>query len=82
MCSRIQSTTLLSAETIRSALSRALVHYYPFAGRIVAGDDSDDDDVYIKCGREGVAFVAASTDLAVKVVICLHRSPGSRKLLD
>ena len=92
---KVSATTLLvfedpipnAAEAIRGALSRALVHYYPFAGRIVAGDDDDDDDddddVYIKCSGEGVAFVAASTDHAVKEVICLDRSsPGARTLAD
>ncbi|CAL4891515.1 unnamed protein product [Urochloa decumbens] len=38
-----------TAETIKTALSRALVHYYPFAGRIVAAGDG-----YIQCGGEGV----------------------------
>ncbi|XP_066342192.1 acyl transferase 15-like [Miscanthus floridulus] len=88
---KVSATTLLvfedpipnAAKAIRSALSRALVHYYPFAGRIVAGDDDDDDDVYTKCSGEGVAIVTASTDHAVKEVICLDQSsPGARTLAD
>ncbi|XP_066342190.1 acyl transferase 15-like [Miscanthus floridulus] len=88
---KVSATTLLvfedpmpnAAEAIPDALSRALVHYYPFADQIVAGDDDDDGDVYIKCSGEGVAFVAVSTDHAVKEVICLDQSsPGARMLAD
>ncbi|KAF8650182.1 hypothetical protein HU200_064037 [Digitaria exilis] len=67
-----------AAETIQAALSRALSHYYPIAGRIVAreggcdgdGGDEDDDEVYIDCNGEGVAFVAASASQALKEVVC------------
>ena len=46
------------AETVRAALSRALVHYFPVAGRVaVAGGR-----LRIACTGEGVAFVAASAD--------------------
>ncbi|KAG2642518.1 hypothetical protein PVAP13_2KG092500 [Panicum virgatum] len=89
------STTLLvfehplhnAAETIRGALSRALAHYYPIASRIVVaggggGGSSGGGDVYIECNDEGVAFVAAHTDHALKEVICFDRSPAARKLLD
>ncbi|KAF7013509.1 unnamed protein product [Triticum aestivum] len=53
------------AETIKKALSRALVPYYPMAGRLVAGAD---DDVYlnISCTGEGVPFVAASASCALE----------------
>ncbi|RCV39183.1 hypothetical protein SETIT_8G203100v2 [Setaria italica] len=71
-----------AAETIRAALSRALVHYYPIAGRIVAGAGDNDDDVHIECNDEGVVFVAASASYALKEVLCFNRSPGARKLLD
>ncbi|KAF8772871.1 hypothetical protein HU200_005261 [Digitaria exilis] len=54
-----------AAETIKRALSQALVHYYPIAGRIVAVDE-DDDELHILCNGEGVAFVAASADCALK----------------
>ncbi|XP_006657297.1 acyl transferase 15-like [Oryza brachyantha] len=47
------------ADTIRRALSRALVLYYPLAGRLaVAGDGSG--DVLFSCTAEGVLFVAAA----------------------
>uniref|UniRef100_A0ACD5YRF3 Uncharacterized protein n=1 Tax=Avena sativa TaxID=4498 RepID=A0ACD5YRF3_AVESA len=54
------------AETIRRGLSRALIHYYPIAGRLaVAGDG---EEVVIQCTGEGVSFVAASANCAIKDV--------------
>ncbi|TVU07202.1 hypothetical protein EJB05_47246, partial [Eragrostis curvula] len=44
-----------AAETIRKALSQALVPYYPIAGRITATGHG----LAIACTGEGVAFVAA-----------------------
>ncbi|XP_025803815.1 acyl transferase 15-like [Panicum hallii] len=71
-----------AAGTIQAALSRALAHYYPIAGRIVARGGDDGDDAYIECNDEGVVFVAASTSHALKEVICFDWSPDARKLLD
>ncbi|KAL6598458.1 hypothetical protein ACP70R_046157 [Stipagrostis hirtigluma subsp. patula] len=72
-------------ETIKRALSRALVHYYPISGRIAAGPDGD-GELHIQCNGEGVAFVAASADCALKEAVFFdHRSPpGARTaaLLD
>ncbi|CAL5005571.1 unnamed protein product [Urochloa decumbens] len=86
---KIQATALLMfehpihevANTIKRALSRALVHYYPIAGRIVAGDD-DGSGVHIQCNGEGVAFVSASANCALKEAMSLDRSHGARTLLD
>ncbi|KAG2570861.1 hypothetical protein PVAP13_7KG013700 [Panicum virgatum] len=44
------------AETLRQALSRGLVPYYPVAGRVTAGAHG----LSIACTDEGVVFVAAS----------------------
>ncbi|XP_006661614.1 acyl transferase 15-like [Oryza brachyantha] len=49
------------AATIRRALSQALVHYYPIAGRLAM----DDDNFHIDCTGEGVTFVAASANRTV-----------------
>ncbi|KAG2615562.1 acyl transferase 15-like [Panicum virgatum] len=54
------------ADTIRRALSEALVHYYPIAGRVSAGDD-----VRISCTGDGVAFVAATASCTLQDVRCL-----------
>ncbi|XP_006662150.1 acyl transferase 15-like [Oryza brachyantha] len=50
------------AETIRRALSQALVHYYPIAGRLTV----DNNDVHIDCTGEGVTFVSASANCTIK----------------
>uniref|UniRef100_A0A0E0P5D5 Uncharacterized protein n=1 Tax=Oryza rufipogon TaxID=4529 RepID=A0A0E0P5D5_ORYRU len=55
------------AETIRRALSRALVHYYPFAGRLAGGSD-DGHDVVFSCTGEGVAFVRATANCTLEDV--------------
>jgi hypothetical protein len=48
------------AETVRRALSDALVHYYPAAGRLIADDSGV--ALHIACTGEGVAFVSATAD--------------------
>lgn len=53
-------------ETIKRALSQALVHYHPIAGRLAAG--ADDGEVRIACTGEGVPFVGASTSCALEEV--------------
>ncbi|PUZ67552.1 hypothetical protein GQ55_3G445100 [Panicum hallii var. hallii] len=68
-----------TTETIKRALSQALVHYYPFAGRMVAGADGDDAG-HIECSGEGAVFVAASASCAVEEVIASDHSPASRAL--
>lgn len=53
------------AETVRRALSRALVHYRPVAGRVVEGGDGE---LRIACTGEGVGFVAASANCSLEDV--------------
>ncbi|CAL5006111.1 unnamed protein product [Urochloa decumbens] len=70
-----------AAETVKGALSQALVYYYPIAGRIVAGPGGG-DDLRIQCNGEGVTFVAASASHALKDVEFFARSSspgGARK---
>ncbi|KAG2556389.1 acyl transferase 15-like [Panicum virgatum] len=70
-----------AAETIKRALSRALVPYYPISGRIVAGSGGggdDEEEVHIRCSGEGVAFVAASANCALKDAEFFARSPDTR----
>ncbi|CAL4981182.1 unnamed protein product [Urochloa decumbens] len=69
-----------AAETIKRALSKTLVHYYPIAGRIIAG--ADGGEVHIHCNGEGVTFISATADCALKEAMSLDRSPGGRTLLD
>ncbi|KAG8064094.1 hypothetical protein GUJ93_ZPchr0004g39178 [Zizania palustris] len=56
------------AETIRRALSRALVHYYPFAGRVSGGHGDGQEDVVFSCTGEGVVFVAATANCTLEDV--------------
>ncbi|KAL6839738.1 hypothetical protein ACP4OV_030426 [Aristida adscensionis] len=66
------------AETIRRALSRALVHYYPVAGRIVggAGDGCDQQEARLACTGEGVAFAAAAASCTLEGARFLHAPPA------
>ncbi|KAJ1262007.1 hypothetical protein BS78_09G073700 [Paspalum vaginatum] len=56
----------MPAETVRRALSRALVHYYPVAGRVVV--NGSDGELRIACTGEGVGFVAASANCSLEDV--------------
>ena len=71
------------ANTIMRVLSETLVHYYPFAGRIVAGIDDGGEEDHILCNGEGVAFISAScSNCALKEAIFLDHSPCERALLQ
>ena len=54
------------AKVIREALSRALVPYYPFAGRFV--HDSDGGEVVVECTGEGAWFVEAAASCRLEEV--------------
>ncbi|PUZ67530.1 hypothetical protein GQ55_3G443200 [Panicum hallii var. hallii] len=70
-------------ESIKRALSQALVHYYPFAGRISSsGADGDDDRFSIRCTGEGVESVAASVDSGLTEAKIFGESSGAKALLD
>ena len=73
-----------AVKTIKRALSRALVTYYPISGRIVAGPGGDDEEVHIRCSGEGVTFVTASANCALKDAEFFARSADTRTtpLLD
>jgi shikimate O-hydroxycinnamoyltransferase len=49
-----------SAAVLRAALARALVPFYPFAGRLRAG--CDDGRAEIDCNAEGALFVVSRSD--------------------
>ncbi|XP_044318238.1 acyl transferase 15-like [Triticum aestivum] len=52
------------AATIERALSQALAHYSPVSGRLAAG--AEQGEFHIRCTGEGVPFVAAAADCALK----------------
>jgi hypothetical protein len=59
------------AAVVRGALADALVHYYPFAGRIVEGDTPGRPAVL--CSAEGVYFVEAAANCTLADVNFLER---------
>ena len=59
------------AAVVRGALADALVHYYPFAGRIVDGDVAGRPNVL--CSADGVYFVEATANCTLADVNFLDR---------
>ncbi|XP_068306601.1 alcohol acyl transferase 1 allele GSa-like [Pyrus communis] len=50
-------------KTIRESLSRALVYYYPLAGRLREGPNRK---LMVDCKGEGILFVEGSTDVTIE----------------
>ncbi|KAL6653171.1 hypothetical protein ACP70R_012096 [Stipagrostis hirtigluma subsp. patula] len=61
-----------TVETIKRALSQALVQYYHISGRISTG--ANNEEFQIECTGEGVAFVAAFANCALKEAEFFDRS--------
>ncbi|KAL6279313.1 hypothetical protein ACE6H2_016194 [Prunus campanulata] len=49
-------------EVIKEALSRALVYYYPMAGRLREGPNRK---LMVECNGEGVLFIGANADVTL-----------------
>ncbi|EYU32898.1 hypothetical protein ABFS82_03G062900 [Erythranthe guttata] len=74
----------VAAETLKDALSRVLVHYYPFAGRVRArAAASGDRKLEIDCNGEGAVFAEADVDLSVEEFVEFAKKPNRslRKLM-
>ncbi|KAK9160038.1 hypothetical protein Syun_006379 [Stephania yunnanensis] len=66
-----------SANIIKEALSKALVPYYPLAGRLQDTDDDDDngEGLHISCTGEGVWFVEACANCSLADLNYLDEAP-------
>lgn len=51
------------ARVIREAVAKALVHYYPLAGRLREQDEDGLRKLAVDCTAEGVLFVEADADV-------------------
>ncbi|KAH9288658.1 hypothetical protein KI387_032775, partial [Taxus chinensis] len=49
-------------QTLREALSKVLVHFYPLAGRLITDETAR---ISVNCNSEGVLFLEAFTDLKI-----------------
>jgi hypothetical protein len=67
-----QKKTKPPAAVVRGALADALVHYYPFAGRIVE-DAKAGGRPAVLCSAEGVYFVEATANCTLADVNFLER---------
>ncbi|CAN6328872.1 unnamed protein product [Urochloa humidicola] len=67
------------AETIKMALSQALVHYYPFAGRLSPG--TNDGELCIRGTADGALFVSASADRTLKEAKFFDQSSRATTIL-
>ncbi|KAK1269217.1 Shikimate O-hydroxycinnamoyltransferase [Acorus gramineus] len=56
------SSTFFDARILKDALAKALVPFYPMAGRLTRDDDGR---IEIECAGQGVLFVEADTDSSI-----------------
>jgi len=61
----------VTIERLKWSLEKVLLHFYPFAGRLV---DSPDGFLNIKCNDEGSQFTEVIVDAALDQIL-LHKSP-------
>ena len=70
-----------AVEGVRRALSQALVHYYPFAGRICSSG-AGYDGFGIRCTGEGVEFVTGSVVCGLTEANTFGELSGAKALFD
>ncbi|XP_039128370.1 LOW QUALITY PROTEIN: acyl transferase 5-like [Dioscorea cayenensis subsp. rotundata] len=56
------------AKVIKEALSKTLVHYYPFAGRFIDPVSPASGEVTVACSGEGAYFIKAKADCTLEDV--------------
>ncbi|KAL3640909.1 hypothetical protein CASFOL_015877 [Castilleja foliolosa] len=70
----------VNIETLKESLSRVLVEYYPFAGRLRKCVENDDGKLEIDCNGEGAVFAAAKMDLSADEFIEFFAAKPNRSL--
>ncbi|XP_062097437.1 alcohol acyltransferase 9 [Humulus lupulus] len=75
-----QKSVTVSSDTLKRALSRVLVDYYPLAGRLRAADDQK---LEVDCNAQGALFVEAFMDITADDFLQFSLKPNRswRKLL-
>ncbi|KAF9621340.1 hypothetical protein IFM89_019426 [Coptis chinensis] len=79
-------------KVIKEAIAKALVYYYPFAGRLREGRN---DKLMVECTGEGVMFIEADADVRLDQLVddtlkppfpcmqdLLYNVPGSNNILN
>ncbi|URE17857.1 Transferase family [Musa troglodytarum] len=66
-----------SVEVLKAALAKALLHFYPLAGRVAVGEDGR---LEIQCTGEGVLFVVARSTCTLDVLSDFTPSEEMRQL--
>ncbi|KAH9328810.1 hypothetical protein KI387_000918, partial [Taxus chinensis] len=75
---RVSTVSANPAKTIREALSKVLVYYSPFAGRL---RNKENGDLEVECSGEGAVFVEAMADNELSVLQDLDEYCTSLKQL-
>ncbi|KAH9328780.1 hypothetical protein KI387_000888, partial [Taxus chinensis] len=76
---RVSSVSAHPAKTIREALSKVLVYYSPFAGRL---RNKENGDLEVECSGEGAVFVEAMADNELSVLQDLDEyNPSLQQLI-
>lgn len=74
----------VDSETLKSSLSKALVEFYPLAGRLRRRVGGEDRKLEVDCNGEGAVFAEASMDLSCEDFLEIVDKPNrslTRKLL-
>lgn len=66
----------LEMDSLKSSLSRVLVDYYPFAGRLRTTTE-DENKLVIDCNGEGALFVEASMDITIEELLTSSMIPNN-----
>ncbi|KAJ8471667.1 hypothetical protein OPV22_026010 [Ensete ventricosum] len=73
----ISDTNFFCVEILKAALAKALLHFYPLAGRVAVGEDGR---LEIQCTGEGVLFVVARSTCTLDVLSDFTPSEEMRQL--